>query len=159
EQPNRNLEILNRDIFIERQILDDVFASRVRFVIQTHQDHRVERVDRRHQKRLGIPIVISLAEWLQVVVAPRVLLVTSPRVQKFRTNLSRELCLVNSLLMSGQRGSNRRDQQKTDEPVCESSPGTDARAVEILESNHHVIFSTRSEYKSEPPETPFQLAI
>ncbi len=60
------------------------------FVVQLHQDHRVEGIDGRHQERLRIPVVMSLREWFQVIVAPRVFLVTVPGVEKLRFHLSGE---------------------------------------------------------------------
>ena len=42
----------------------DVFARAFRVVVQAHQNHRVEGIDRRHQKRFGVPVVVRLAERL-----------------------------------------------------------------------------------------------
>ena len=60
EQPNRHFEVLNVDVFVEREILNDVLAIVVRFILKSHQDHRVERIDGSHQQRLRVPIMIGL---------------------------------------------------------------------------------------------------
>src|SRR5947207_6780364 len=52
------------------------------FGVKFHQNEGVERIDRRHQKRLAIPIVGCFAQWPQRVVSPRITLVVMPRVQK-----------------------------------------------------------------------------
>jgi hypothetical protein len=88
QQPDGNLEILNVDVLVEREILRNVFPSLRSLIFQSHQNHRVERVDWRHQKRLRIPIVIALAKGLQVIVSPGVFLVATPGVQKFRPHIS-----------------------------------------------------------------------
>jgi hypothetical protein len=80
EQSDRDLEVLHFDVFVEVKIVDDVLSRRVRFVLETHKDHRVERIDGRHQQRLRVPVVVSFGEWLQVVVTPGVFLVAVPRV-------------------------------------------------------------------------------
>src|SRR6266704_6143990 len=111
EQPNRHFEVLNVEVFVEREILNNVLASVVRFILKSHQDHRVERIDGSHQQRLRVPIMIGLAERLEIVMAPRVLFVAVPGVKKFRTNLHGKLFLVHTCLQVRlqQRGY---DQQK-----------------------------------------------
>src|SRR5881275_2439379 len=52
------------------------------FGVKFHQNEGVERIDRRHQKRLTVPIVWCFAQWPQRVVSPRITLVVMPRVQK-----------------------------------------------------------------------------
>jgi NAD(P)-dependent dehydrogenase (short-subunit alcohol dehydrogenase family) len=64
EQSDRDLEVLDFDVFIERKIVEDVFPGRLFLVRETHEDHRVERVNRRHQQRLRVPVVVSFGEWL-----------------------------------------------------------------------------------------------
>jgi hypothetical protein len=51
--------------------------------------HSVERVDRSHQQRLSMPIVMRRAEGFEVVVTPCVFLVTAPGVQEFFADFSR----------------------------------------------------------------------
>ena len=67
----------------------DVFARYLRLGLQPHQDHRVERVDGRHQKRFSVPIVVGLTQRFQIVVGPGVFLVAIPGVQEFRAYLGR----------------------------------------------------------------------
>src|SRR5438552_5168452 len=111
EQPNRHFEVLNVEVFVEREIPNNVLASVVRFILKSHQDHRVERIDGSHQQRLGVPIMIGLAERLEIVMAPCVFLVAIPGVKKFRPNLRGELLFVHSRLqVRGWQGGN--DQKK-----------------------------------------------
>src|SRR3989442_2365487 len=72
----------------------DVLARDSCFILQTHHQHRVERIDGRHQKRLSVPIVASLRQRLQIVVPPAILLVTLPRVKKFGADLRGKLALM-----------------------------------------------------------------
>src|SRR5687768_4011954 len=68
----------------------DVFAGCLRFVIEAHQDHRVERINRRHQKRSVVPVATSLAERLQFVVPPAMFFIAVPGMQKFGSDLGGE---------------------------------------------------------------------
>src|SRR6185503_726931 len=70
QEPDRDLKILHLDVFVEREIIENVLLRRRGLVVHVHQDHRVERIDGRHQKWLWIPIVMSLRQWFQIVVSP-----------------------------------------------------------------------------------------
>jgi hypothetical protein len=50
--------------------------------LSTYARMFLERIDRRHQERFGVPIVIGLGEWFQIVVAPGVFLVAGPCMKK-----------------------------------------------------------------------------
>src|SRR6185295_13439869 len=91
EQPDGDLEVLDLDVFIEREIVDDVLFSCRCLVVQVHDDHRVEGVDGGHQERLRVPVVICLREWLQIVVSPGVFLVTVPGAQELCSYFRGEL--------------------------------------------------------------------
>ena len=83
QQTDRNLEILDVNVAIEGQVLDDVFACLRCLVIHAHQDHSVQSVDGGHEQRYAIPVVRTLAQRLERVVSPCVLLVAVPGVAEF----------------------------------------------------------------------------
>src|SRR5207302_10059626 len=72
-----------RNVFVERQLADDQLLRFGGFAFESHQNQRVERVDRRHQKRLAIPVPWHFADRPQLVVSPRILLVGFPREKEF----------------------------------------------------------------------------
>src|SRR6185503_7219176 len=82
EEPDRDLEVLYLDVFIEGKILEDVLLRRGCFLVESHEDHGVERIDGSHEERLRVPVVIGFREWFQVVVAPGILFVAAPGVKK-----------------------------------------------------------------------------
>ena len=82
QKPDRDLEVLDVDVFVEREVRGDVPPGVVGFLLETEQDEAVERIDRRHQKRLPVPVFRRLGERLQVVVSPGVFFVAVPGVQK-----------------------------------------------------------------------------
>src|SRR5438046_5857716 len=81
---NSYLKIFNINVAIKREIVDDERLRLRDIDIKLHQNECVERIDRRHQKRLPVPIVRSFAQWTQGVVAPGVTLVVAPGVEKLR---------------------------------------------------------------------------
>ena len=82
QQPDRYLEILDVNVAVEGEIADDERARLGRFGVELHQDEGVERIDRRHEQRLAVPVVGRLAQRLQRIVSPGVTLVVIPGVQK-----------------------------------------------------------------------------
>ena len=50
EEPDRDLEIFDVDVAIERKVMRDQLTRLVGFDVELHQDQRVERVDRRHEQ-------------------------------------------------------------------------------------------------------------
>src|SRR6266545_4519223 len=90
EQPDRDLERADVDVAIELEPLGDQRPRVLGFGVQTHQDHRVERVDRSHEQGPRVPVAIRSREGPQVVVAPRVLAVALPRVPELRLDALRQ---------------------------------------------------------------------
>ena len=87
----------------------NVFARAFRFAIQAHQYHRVERIHGCHQQRFGVPIVITLRERFQIVMSPRVLLVTALGMKKFFSHFIRERDARCSLLRERTRRAESND--------------------------------------------------
>ena len=81
EETNRDLEILDVDVVVERELAFYQGTSAIRFGIEMHENQRIERVDRSHEKGLAIPIVRCATERLERVVSPGVMLVIVPRVK------------------------------------------------------------------------------
>lgn len=95
QDANRDLEGLDGDVLVERQVADDEVASLVSFVGQAQDVHRVEGVDWRHQQRLGaVPVVRHVADRIQLVVSPRRTLVAIPRVKELAPHPQRERLAV-----------------------------------------------------------------
>ena len=70
-------------------MFDDQCLRFFRFVVEAHEQQRVERIDRRDEQRLAIPIARRLAHGTQLVVSPRVLLIRLPRAEKLVANALR----------------------------------------------------------------------
>ncbi len=98
QQANRDFKILNVDIFVKGKILENVLLRAGGFILESHDDHCVESIYRRHQEWLRVPIVVSLAQRFQIIVAPGIFLVTVPGVKKFCFYFSRKLTSVNWVL-------------------------------------------------------------
>ena len=56
EQPDGDLEALDLEVAVEREALDDQTPRLVGLLRQAHEDQGVERVDRRHQQGLRVPV-------------------------------------------------------------------------------------------------------
>src|SRR6266571_3659048 len=76
--------------WIELEPLGDQRPRVLGFVVQAHEDHRVEGVDRSHEQGLRVPVAIRSREGSQIVVAPRVLPVAPPRVLELRLDALRQ---------------------------------------------------------------------
>ena len=86
EKADGNFEVFDRDVFVERQPLQDERLRLLRFVMRAHQQQSVQCVDRRHQKGLTVPVAYVMAERLQLVVTPGILLIGGPGVKKLGAN-------------------------------------------------------------------------
>ena len=80
QQADDDLEVLHRHVVVERQLRGDEIARVRGFLVQAHQQQRVQRIHRRHQQRVRIPVVRLPAQRLECVVALRVSHVTLPRM-------------------------------------------------------------------------------
>src|SRR5438094_6491392 len=85
------LEVLDVNIAIERELARDEHLRLGGFGVELHQDERVQSIDRRHLKRVSVPIVRRLAQRPQRVVSPCITLVVIPGVQKFGPHAFRDL--------------------------------------------------------------------
>ena len=83
EEADRDLEVLNIDVAVERELALYQSARAIGFGIKVHENQGVERVDRRHEKGLTIPIVRRATERLERVVSPGATLVIVPSVKAF----------------------------------------------------------------------------
>ena len=83
EEADRDLEVLNVDVAVEREFALYQSARAIGFGIKVHENQGVERIDRRHEKGLAIPIVRRATERLKRVVSPGVTLVITPGVKAF----------------------------------------------------------------------------
>src|SRR5262249_32287076 len=99
------------------EVRRDVLAGGTSFVFHTHQDHRVERVNRSHEQRFRVPIMVRLRERCEIVMSPGVLFVPVPRVEKFSSHLLR--LRSRRRLLSRDRGRAQRQTQKQTEDAIE----------------------------------------
>ena len=84
ENTDRDLEVLHRDVLVEREVLDDERSCPRGLVREAHQDHRVERVDGSHEeRRAGVPVAHRPADGPPLVVAPGVFVIRAPGEEKF----------------------------------------------------------------------------
>src|SRR2546426_10804502 len=86
QEADRDLEILDRDVPVEREALDDVCPGSLGFFLEAHHQHRVETVDGRDEERPRVPVMRRAAQRLQLVMAPGVPLVSMPRVEELLTD-------------------------------------------------------------------------
>src|SRR3954468_1177636 len=82
EQPDGDLEDLDRNILIEGEPLQDQTFRVPRFGMEAHEQHGIVGVHRGHQQRDAIPLVWLPAQRVEIVVAPGVALVTAPSVEE-----------------------------------------------------------------------------
>src|ERR1035437_151413 len=94
EHPDGDLKVLDVDILIEGQVVVNEFPGFCRFVVQPHQDHRVEGIYGCHVKRNAVPVAIGLAQRPELIMAPRVLFVTVPGMQELLPHKLRHFCFV-----------------------------------------------------------------
>src|ERR1035437_6512633 len=94
EHPDGDLKVLDEDILIEGQVVVDEYPGFCRFVVQPHQDHRVEGIHGCHVKRNAVPVAIAFAQWPELIMAPRVLFVTVPGMQELLSHEFRHFCFV-----------------------------------------------------------------
>ena len=75
EDADRDLEVLDRDVAIEIERSSRNVAGLPGLVVEAHDDHGVERVDRRHvDRRVVVPVARRVADGIEIVVSPRALL-------------------------------------------------------------------------------------
>ncbi len=115
QQAYRHLEDLNGKVVIERQPLEDQRLGFRRLVLQAHQQHRVERVQRRHQEGRLVPVAGALAERGQLVVAPGVTLVPVPGVKESLADTFGVILSVSGL------GRAAREESEQNDERCESA--------------------------------------
>ena len=87
EETDGHLENLHGDVLVEGEAIDDQRLRFLSVVLETHEQQRVERVDRRHEQRLAIPVARLFADRAQLVMAPGVLFVGLPRMEKLGADL------------------------------------------------------------------------
>jgi hypothetical protein len=90
EDADGELEILDLNVLVERQVPQEEGLRLLRLVRQAHDEHGVEGVDRRHEERRGMPVLGRPADWLQLVMPPGIALVRLPAMEKLRANLCGE---------------------------------------------------------------------
>ena len=76
---------------IEGEIFRYEIFGLCRLVVEAHEDHGVEGVDRRHEEGDAVPIMVALAEGAEFIVSPGILLVSIPGVEKFLAHSARHL--------------------------------------------------------------------
>src|SRR5438477_5908303 len=82
KETDRYFEVLDVNVAVEGEIAGDKLQIFRRFAIEMHQKKGVECIDRCHLQGLPIPIMRGLAQRAQRIMAPGILLVTMPGVQK-----------------------------------------------------------------------------
>ncbi len=88
----------------------------VGLVFEAHDEHRVERVDRRHEERRGVPVLRGFADRLQLVVAPGVALVGFPREEELRPHLGGQLRPIGGFWARRGGCQHREDRKDAGEP-------------------------------------------
>ncbi len=92
EQADGDLEVLHVHVVIERELGGDQLTRFGRFLVQAQQDQRIQRVHRRHQQRLLVPVARLAADRLEIVMALRELHVTLPRMTSLGLDLFGHAC-------------------------------------------------------------------
>jgi hypothetical protein len=82
QHADRDLEDLYREVVIEGEVLEHEPLGLVRLAVEPHQQHGVERINRRHVETDVVPVAVASAEGHERVVAPRVLDIAVPGMQE-----------------------------------------------------------------------------
>ncbi len=62
EETDGDLEDLDVEVLVEGEAIDDQRLRLLRLVVKAHEQQRVERIDRRHEQRLAVPVARLFGE-------------------------------------------------------------------------------------------------